>query len=54
MWIYKLNPKFWTNLQNSHTNTQMAKSENSKRGLILGLCRSKNIENLPTVTTSIL
>jgi hypothetical protein len=54
MWIYQLNPKFWTNLQNSHTNTQMVKFENSKRGLILGLCISKNIENFPRVTTSVL
>jgi hypothetical protein len=36
MWIYKLNPKFWTNLQNGHTYTQMAKSEISDIGSTLG------------------
>jgi hypothetical protein len=39
-------------LQKGHSCAQEVKSENNKRGLTLGLCRSKNIENLPRVTTS--
>jgi hypothetical protein len=30
----------------------LVRSENSEVGLTLGLCRSKNIENLPRVNTS--
>jgi hypothetical protein len=42
----------WTYLQKDHPCAQLVKSENSEVGQTLGLCRSKNIENLPRVNTS--
>ena len=50
--ICKRNHDFWAYLQKGHPSAPRVKSENSEIGLTLELCRSKNIKNLPRVSTS--